>query len=194
MNTYIIRIIAIITLVLGAIGIDNYTLLRWIVFLGSTYLLYRKKSVLSTGYFYGYIAIAIVFNPILPIYIYDRVTWIIIDIAAALFLSFDKSKLTDDRTQKKGNKDDRNGPSIIEEYESLSSEAQKKRFLNDRFRFDAWQEPGPYEYTEEMDREIMDSVLDEYGGSWEGLQDLKPVSKEVDEHLEKNKQYRSDKD
>ncbi|MGB2762113.1 MAG: DUF6804 family protein [Minisyncoccales bacterium] len=48
------------------------------------YYLYQKLKELDL-WFWGLIAIAIIFNPIVPIYLGDKTIWIIIDVIAAIF-------------------------------------------------------------------------------------------------------------
>jgi hypothetical protein len=67
--------------------IGYYTLLRIIITIGAISILFYeiKKDVSLFGI--AFIMIAILFNPILPIYLYKRTIWMPIDISvAALFL------------------------------------------------------------------------------------------------------------
>lgn len=92
MNFYV-RLFMSVYLLFGIIGIDDYISLRWFVFLGSIYLvihLYRREleEEVEAVYFYGYIGVAILFNPFFPIFLYNRTLWNLIDLGTiALFLS-----------------------------------------------------------------------------------------------------------
>jgi hypothetical protein len=64
-----------------------YTLLRWVVAGVSiyyAYLLYTTHKD-KIAWFWGLVIIAILFNPIVPIYLYDKMFWSIIDVVVAVF-------------------------------------------------------------------------------------------------------------
>lgn len=89
----IIRLgVAIYLLYATFFGVENYCLLRWIVFLGVGFVLFvlwvleRVTSATKKILFWILLAIVILFNPILPIYLYDRGLWILIDFVTAIVL------------------------------------------------------------------------------------------------------------
>jgi len=63
-----------------------YVILRIAVTCSAVYYAYYSYSVLkSQGFwFWGLIIMAIVFNPIVPIYLYDKTVWSYIDVVAAI--------------------------------------------------------------------------------------------------------------
>lgn len=72
-----------------SVGSGFYTVLRFWVFFASLYVAYvnYQKSNEINGWVIAFGVTALIFNPFIPVYLYDKFTWIIIDIAAAcLFL------------------------------------------------------------------------------------------------------------
>ena len=64
---------------------DIYLLIRWIIFgfgIWATILLYANSGNL----WIFYAILAVIFNPIFPIYLYNKVMWVVLDVTA--FLSF----------------------------------------------------------------------------------------------------------
>jgi hypothetical protein len=71
-----------------------YMLLRWVVCWVSSYSAARAYQAKRTGWVWMFLAIAIVFNPLLPVHL-ERNAWGLLDVAvAAVFLT---SLLTIDR-------------------------------------------------------------------------------------------------
>jgi len=65
-----------------------YTLMRLIVSLSAVYYaynIYQKKHKINL-WFWGLIGVALLFNPVFPVYFYDRLIWGIIDILIIIFL------------------------------------------------------------------------------------------------------------
>ena len=72
-----------------SVGSGFYTVLRFWVFFAALYVAYvnYQKSNEINGWVIAFGVTALIFNPFIPVYLYDKFTWIIIDIAAAcLFL------------------------------------------------------------------------------------------------------------
>jgi hypothetical protein len=65
--------------------IGFYTVLRILVFICSLLLIGRSYRQHSSFWIYILLVIAVVFNPIIPVYLYRKSTWIPIDIAAGIF-------------------------------------------------------------------------------------------------------------
>lgn len=76
----------------GIIGVNNYVMLRWIIFLGVIYLLFilvygeRVSTGIKKFYLVFFIVIIVLFNPIAPVYLYDHGLWILIDIVTGVLL------------------------------------------------------------------------------------------------------------
>lgn len=82
--------IAAAALVLAAIILfpyGYYILLRWIVAVSSVFTAYVASQLNRIGWMWLFVLVALLFNPIAPVYL-DRETWQIIDfVAAGLFVS-----------------------------------------------------------------------------------------------------------
>ncbi len=66
-----------------------YTLLRWVVSGVSIYYAYLLYTTYKDKivWFWGLVITAILFNPIVPVYLYDKALWNVIDVVVAVFLS-----------------------------------------------------------------------------------------------------------
>jgi len=88
--TTIPAIIAAIMLILTFLDWPSgyYTLLRIVVTGVSVYYAYYIYSVIKVVdlWFWAMVAIAILFNPIFPIYLYDKSIWWVIDVVTAILL------------------------------------------------------------------------------------------------------------
>jgi len=64
-----------------------YTFLRWIVTaIAIYYACYLYQSLkIKDFWFWALVVVAVLFNPIVPIYIYNKSTWGIIDVVVAIF-------------------------------------------------------------------------------------------------------------
>jgi len=64
-----------------------YSILRIVVTIVAVYYAYYLYEVLKRTdfWFWALVGIAILFNPIFPIYLYDKTAWGIIDIIVAIF-------------------------------------------------------------------------------------------------------------
>lgn len=84
----ILAIIAIALLLIGipkGLAYDYYIFLRWAVTTIAAYLAYRSFHTDNQPWGWVLVVIAIVFNPIVPIYL-SKGTWVIIDLIAALLI------------------------------------------------------------------------------------------------------------
>ncbi|GIP46104.1 hypothetical protein J45TS6_45630 [Paenibacillus sp. J45TS6] len=91
-----IKIALIVVIFLGILKqpYEYYEFLRVFVFVASVYLTIEKfRKQMKNGYGYGYLSIAVLFNPITPIN-FTRDTWILIDmlvlVSLAISLGADK--------------------------------------------------------------------------------------------------------
>lgn len=78
---------------LADLPIGYYTFLRIIIFISAIIVIYSEYEGEITGWILAFGIIAILFNPIIPIYLHEKSTWAIIDIAAALLFVVKGSKL-----------------------------------------------------------------------------------------------------
>lgn len=124
-------------LLAGLGGSIDFYLMRVFIFIGIIYLSNNlvKKHKIESGkealYFYGYIFIAILFNPIIPVYLYDRGKWVFIDVLVILFIISQNYFINKNQIANKKQK------SFLEEYDSLLP-GRKKEYLDERLGFDRW--------------------------------------------------------
>lgn len=90
----ILLIVAIaLLLALAPLPIGYYNFLRILVTISSIFIIARELKTEMTIWFILFGITAIVFNPIIPIYLYQKSLWMPIDIMAALlFLSYSLKK------------------------------------------------------------------------------------------------------
>lgn len=86
-----IKIISIISIILLLIGIPTgwaygyYIFLRWAIFISSVIITYKFYEQKRITWVFIFAVLAILFNPIAPIYL-EKSTWILIDfISSVLF-------------------------------------------------------------------------------------------------------------
>jgi len=63
-----------------------YTFLRIVVFVVSLYSVYQIKDSEKNVWILLYVGLAILFNPIIPIHLYDKEIWMVIDGLAGVFM------------------------------------------------------------------------------------------------------------
>ena len=90
----ILLIVAIaLLLALAPLPIGYYTFLRILVTISSIFIIAKELKIGFTIWSIFFGITAIIFNPIIPIYLYQKSLWIPIDIVAALiFLSYSFKK------------------------------------------------------------------------------------------------------
>jgi len=149
----IVRYGIAIYLIIAAFGIDNYDLFRWFVFIGSVYLgfsiIKQEKSMSDYLYLYGYFLTAILFNPVVPIYLNSRGLWILIDIGIAIWLlvqplitGFEKKVVGIEKGEKE--------KKLLEVYDNLPNDFEKRRYIFEKNSYDHWFYPQPNNDVEEM--------------------------------------------
>jgi len=79
-----------------------YTFLRIVVFLVSLYSAYQIKDAGKNVWILLYVGLAILFNPIIPIYLYDKEVWMVIDGLAGIFMLFGGYRLNESILKKEG--------------------------------------------------------------------------------------------
>lgn len=85
-----VYIISIALLLIGLADLPSgyYTVVRFVVcFVSclSCYLCYRSDDKIGIATIL-FAILAVIFNPIIPVYLYDKDSWAVIDIVAAVFL------------------------------------------------------------------------------------------------------------
>tara|TARA_B110000003_G_C16531279_1_gene489030 strand:- start:357 stop:644 length:288 start_codon:yes stop_codon:yes gene_type:complete len=77
-------------LFLGALSLPSgyYDLLRWFIFGVALFAAYKNFQLEQTSWGIAFLVIALIFNPFLPLYLYDKFLWSVIDIGAALTFIF----------------------------------------------------------------------------------------------------------
>jgi len=79
------KVVAVILLLwaLGSHPYGYYQLLRWVVAIVAAYSAYQAYEHKKNFWTWTFVAMAILFNPIMPFYL-ERETWQILDVAAAV--------------------------------------------------------------------------------------------------------------
>lgn len=86
-------ITALLLLALAALPIGYYTFLRILVTIAALIVLAKEVKVGITIWVLLFGIIAIIFNPIIPVYLYKKSLWMPIDILSALaFISYSFKK------------------------------------------------------------------------------------------------------
>ena len=70
-----------VLLFLGVLSMPSgyYDVLRVIIFAASAYAAFTNFNLDESGWAIGFCIIALIFNPFIPLYLYDKFTWVIID-------------------------------------------------------------------------------------------------------------------
>ena len=85
----IIWYIAAAMLFIGAVSMPSgyYDLLRFVILGAGAFAAYQNYEVAKKNWAIAFGVITLVFNPFVPLYIYDKFVWLVIDIiAGVLFL------------------------------------------------------------------------------------------------------------
>lgn len=82
-------------LFLGALSMPSgyYDILRIIIFAASIYLAITNYNNNENGWMIAFCIIALIFNPVIPLYLYDKFTWMVIDIASGITFFMNAKKL-----------------------------------------------------------------------------------------------------
>ena len=77
-------------LFLGALSLPSgyYDLLRWFIFGVAGFAAYTNFELEQTTWALAFAVIALIFNPFVPLYLYDKFIWAVIDIGAGLAFIF----------------------------------------------------------------------------------------------------------
>lgn len=65
---------------------DYFDILRWVVCGSCSFVAYKiKDTEIEEGWYFVFVAVAILFNPLIPFH-NERSTWALLDVSAALFI------------------------------------------------------------------------------------------------------------
>jgi len=84
-------------LLLGAVSVSSgyYVLLRFFIFGAGSFAAYKNYEGNQKNWAIAFGIIALVFNPFIPLYLYDKFTWLVIDIVAAILFILNSRMLKD---------------------------------------------------------------------------------------------------
>ena len=85
MKTLLLICAGVLLLGLANLPIGYYTFLRIVVTIGAIAVIISEFENELNFWIIAFGLIAIIFNPILPVYLHDKAAWMPIDIAAAIF-------------------------------------------------------------------------------------------------------------
>ena len=87
-------------LFLGAVSMPSgyYDLLRWVICAAALFVAFANYINDKSFWGIGFGIIALIFNPIIPLYLYDKFAWMIIDIGAGLMFLVN-SKIIEDKIE-----------------------------------------------------------------------------------------------
>jgi len=84
MRIFLIIISIFLLLAMADMPMGFYTLLRILVFIGSIVVMAQEYQNGLNFWMIAFILIGIIFNPLIPVYLHDKDTWMIIDLIAAV--------------------------------------------------------------------------------------------------------------
>jgi hypothetical protein len=92
MKNYLFLCAILVLIAIATLPIGFYTLLRIAITIGSGIIIFREYEKGFNFWVIVFLIIGILFNPLIPIYLYDKNLWIPIDVIVAI-LFFTKGKL-----------------------------------------------------------------------------------------------------
>ena len=106
-STYLLSVVAALFLILGCfhLPVGYYTFLRIVVCIVSVVLLFYPKSKSIT---YRHIIngiVAILFNPVWPVYLHSKTAWVVIDAAVTVWFVFQTITINRQAILKRGELD-----------------------------------------------------------------------------------------
>ena len=80
---------------LGAVSMPSgyYELLRWVICAAAVFAAYTNCSIDKSTWAISFGVVALIFNPFVPLYLYDKFLWMVIDISAGLMFVINSKKL-----------------------------------------------------------------------------------------------------
>ena len=82
-------------LFLGAVSMPSgyYSILRFVICGAGIFAAYQNYENNNQGWAVAFGIIALIFNPLIPLYIYDKFAWLVIDLVAGLLFLFNSKKM-----------------------------------------------------------------------------------------------------
>ena len=82
-------------LFLGAVSMPSgyYSILRFVICGSGIFAAYQNYENNNQGWAVAFGIIALIFNPFVPLYIYDKFAWLVIDIVAGFLFLFNSQKM-----------------------------------------------------------------------------------------------------
>ena len=84
-------------LFLGAVSMPSgyYELLRWVICAAAAFATYTNYSIDKSTWAISFGVVALIFNPFVPLYLYDKFAWMVIDISAGLMFVINSKEIKD---------------------------------------------------------------------------------------------------
>ena len=84
-------------LFLGAVSMPSgyYELLRWVICAAAAFTAYTNYSIDKSTWAISFGVVALIFNPFVPLYLYDKFSWMVIDISAGLMFVINSKEIKD---------------------------------------------------------------------------------------------------
>ena len=84
-------------LFLGAVSMPSgyYELLRWLICAAAALAAYINYSIDKSTWAISFGVVALIFNPFVPLYLYDKFAWMVIDICAGLMFVINSKEIKD---------------------------------------------------------------------------------------------------
>ena len=84
-------------LFLGAVSMPSgyYELLRWVICAAAVFAAYTNYSIDKSTWAISFGVVALIFNPFVPLYLYDKFAWMVIDISAGLMFVINSKEIKD---------------------------------------------------------------------------------------------------
>ena len=84
-------------LFLGAVSMPSgyYELLRWVICAAAAFAAYTNFSIDNSTWAISFGVVALIFNPFVPLYLYDKFLWMVIDISAGLMFVINSKEIKD---------------------------------------------------------------------------------------------------
>ena len=93
----VIWYVSAVLLFLGAVSMPSgyYELLRWVICAAAAFAAYTNYSIDKSTWAITFGVVALIFNPFVPLYLYDKFAWMVIDISAGLIFVINSKEIKD---------------------------------------------------------------------------------------------------